>query len=143
MEGYSGAVKAVMRRAREKALGGIHGPLSQLIQVDNEYSTAVEVALGAAMQNIVTSTEADAKRAIYYLKENNVGRATFLPISNIKSRTLEERGLDDNLGFIAVASELVQCDAQYKEIVASFLARVAVVDDMDSAIGIAKNIKPL
>ena len=118
MEGYSGAVKAVMRRAREKALGGIHGPLSQLIQVDNEYSTAVEVALGAAMQNIVTSTEADAKRAIYYLKENNVGRATFLPISNIKGRTLEERGLDDNLGFVAVASELVQCDAQYKEIVA-------------------------
>lgn len=141
MEGYSGAVKAVMRRAREKALGGIHGPLSQLIQVDNEYSTAVEVALGAAMQNIVTSTEADAKRAIYYLKENNVGRATFLPISNIKGRTLEERGLDDNLGFIAVASELVQCDAQYKEIVASFLARVAVVDDMDSAIGIAKKYK--
>lgn len=141
MEGYSGAVKAVMRRAREKALGGIHGPLSQLIQVDNEYSTAVEVALGAAMQNIVTSTEADAKRAIYYLKENNVGRATFLPISNIKGRTLEERGLDDNLGFVAVASELVQCDAQYKEIVASFLARVAVVDDMDSAIGIAKKYK--
>lgn len=141
MEGYSGAVKAVMRRAREKALGGIHGPLSQLIQVDNEYSTAVEVALGAAMQNIVTSTEADAKRAIYYLKENNVGRATFLPISNIKGRTLEERGLDDNLGFVAVASELVQCDAQYKEIVASFLARVAVVDDMDCAIGIAKKYK--
>lgn len=141
MEGYSGAVKAVMRRAREKALGGIHGPLSQLIQVDNEYSTAVEVALGAAMQNIVTSTEADAKRAIYYLKENNVGRATFLPISNIKGCTLEERGLDDNLGFVAVASELVQCDAQYKEIVASFLARVAVVDDMDSAIGIAKKYK--
>ena len=77
MEGYSGAVKAVMRRAREKALGGIHGPLSQLIQVDNEYSTAVEVALGAAMQNIVTSTEADAKRAIYYLKENNVGSHIF------------------------------------------------------------------
>lgn len=64
-----------------------------------------------------------------------------MPISNIKGRTLEERGLDDNLGFVAVASELVQCDAQYKEIVASFLARVAVVDDMDSAIGIAKNIK--
>lgn len=64
-----------------------------------------------------------------------------MPISNIKSRTLEERGLDDNLGFIAVASELVQCDAQYKEIVASFLARVAVVDDMDSAIGIAKKYK--
>lgn len=141
MEGYSGAVKAVMRRAREKALGGIHGPLSQLIQVENEYSVAVEVALGAAMQNIVTSTEADAKRAIYYLKENNVGRATFLPISNIKSRVFEERGLEDNLGFIAVASDLVQCADQYKNIVGSFLSRVVVVDDMDSAIGIAKKYK--
>ena len=141
MEGYSGAVKAVMRRAREKALGGIHGPLSQLIQVENEYSVAVEVALGAAMQNIVTSTEADAKRAIYYLKENNVGRATFLPISNIKSRVFEERGLEDNLGFVAVASDLVQCADQYKNIVGSFLSRVVVVDDMDSAIGIAKKYK--
>lgn len=141
MEGYSGAVKAVMRRAREKALGGIHGPLSQLIQVENEYSVAVEVALGAAMQNIVTSTEADAKRAIYYLKENNVGRATFLPISNIKSRVFEERGLEDNLGFVAVASDLVQCPDQYKNIVGSFLSRVVVVDDMDSAIGIAKKYK--
>ena len=141
MEGYSGAVKAVMRRAREKALGGIHGPLSQLIQVENEYSVAVEVALGAAMQNIVTSTEADAKRAIYYLKENNVGRATFLPISNIKSRVFEERGLEDNLGFVAVASDLVQCADQYKSIVGSFLSRVVVVDDMDSAIGIAKKYK--
>lgn len=141
MEGYSGAVKAVMRRAREKALGGIHGTLSQLIQVENEYSVAVEVALGAAMQNIVTSTEADAKRAIYYLKENNVGRATFLPISNIKSRVFEERGLEDNLGFVAVASDLVQCADQYKNIVGSFLSRVVVVDDMDSAIGIAKKYK--
>lgn len=141
MEGYSGAVKAVMRRAREKALGGIHGPLSQLIQVENEYSVAVEVALGAAMQNIVTSTEADAKRAIYYLKENNVGRATFLPISNIKSRVFEERRLEDNLGFVAVASDLVQCADQYKNIVGSFLSRVVVVDDMDSAIGIAKKYK--
>ncbi|MDE6111623.1 MAG: AAA family ATPase, partial [Eubacterium sp.] len=104
MEGYSGAVKAVMRQSEAKALGGIHGPLSQLIQVENEYSTAVEVALGAAMQNIVTSTEADAKRAIYYLKNNHIGRATFLPISNIKGRTLDEKGLDDNLGFVDIAS---------------------------------------
>ena len=80
MEGYSGAVKAVVRRSQSGALGGIHGVLSQLIQVENEYSTAVEVALGAAMQNVVTSTEADAKRAINYLKSNNLGRATFLPI---------------------------------------------------------------
>ena len=138
MEGYSGAVKAVMRQSDAKALGGIHGPLSQLIQVENEYSTAVEVALGAAMQNIVTSTEADAKRAIYYLKNNHIGRATFLPISNIKGRYLDENGLDDNLGFVDIASNLVSCDNKYKDIISNLLGRVVVVDDMDCAIGIAK-----
>ena len=138
MEGYSGAVKAVMRQSEAKALGGIHGPLSQLIQVENEYSTAIEVALGAAMQNIVTSTEADAKRAIYYLKNNRIGRATFLPVSNIKGRHLDESGLDDNLGFVDIASNLVSCDNKYKEIISNLLSRVVVVDDMDCAIGIAK-----
>lgn len=141
MEGYSGAVKAVMKRAESKALSGIHGPLSQLIQVDNEYSTAVEVALGAAMQSIVASTEADAKRAIYYLKDNHLGRATFLPITSIKGRTLDEAGLDDNLGFVAIASDLVTCDNKYKDIVSNLLSRVVVVDDMDCAIGIAKKYK--
>ncbi len=141
MEGYSGAVKAVIRRSEARQLGGIHGTLSQLIQVDNEYSTAIEVALGAAMQNIVTSTEADAKRAIYYLKDNKLGRCTFLPISNIKGRSLDEKGLDENLGFIAIASDLVDCDKKYKEIVSNLLSRVAIVDDMDSAIGIAKKYK--
>lgn len=141
MEGYSGAVKAVMKRAESKALSGIHGPLSQLIQVDNEYSTAVEVALGAAMQNIVASTEADAKRAIYYLKDNHLGRATFLPITSIKGRTLDEAGLDDNLGFVAIASDLVMCDNKYKDIVSNLLSRVVVVDDMDCAISIAKKYK--
>ena len=141
MEGYSGAVKSVVRRAQSGALGGIHGVLSQLIQVDNEYSTAVEVALGAAMQNIVTSTEADAKRAINYLKANNLGRATFLPISNIKGRTLDEKDLDDNLGFVAVASDLVECDPKYKQIISNLLSRVVIADDMDSAIGIAKEYK--
>lgn len=141
MEGYSGAVKAVMRRAEAKALGGIHGPLSQLIQVENAYSTAIEVALGAAMQNIVTSTEGDAKRAIYYLKDNNLGRATFLPVSNIKGRSLDESNLDDNLGFVAVAADLVSCDNQYKEIISNLLSRVAVVEDMDCAIGIAKKYR--
>ncbi len=138
MEGYSGAVKAVMHRAKSNALSGIHGPLSQLIQVENEYSTAVEVALGAAMQNIVVSNEADGKRAMYFLKENNLGRATFLPVSRIKGKTLNETELENNLGFVAVASDLVSCDSEYREIVNSFLARVAVVDDMDCAIGIAK-----
>jgi len=138
MEGFSGAVKAVMKQAQSKALSGIHGPLSQLITVDNAYSVAVEVALGAAMQNIVTTNEADAKRAIYYLKNNRIGRATFLPISNIKQRTLDEKDLDDNLGFVAVASDLVECKNEYKNIISNLLGRVVIVEDMDCAIGIAK-----
>ena len=138
MEGFSGAVKAVMRQAQSKALSGVHGPLSQLITVDNEYSVAVEVALGAAMQNIVVGNEADAKRAIYYLKNNRVGRATFLPISAIKPRNLDEKDLDDNLGFVAIASELVDCKNEYKNIISNLLGRVVIVEDMDSAIGISK-----
>lgn len=138
MEGFSGAVKAVMKQSQSKALSGIHGPLSQLITVDNEYSVAVEVALGAAMQNIVTTNEADAKRAIYYLKNNRIGRATFLPISAIKPRNLDEKDLDDNLGFVAIASDLVECKSEYKNIISNLLGRVVIVDDMDCAIGIAK-----
>ena len=138
MEGFSGAVKAVMKQAQSKALSGVHGPLSSLITVDNEYSVAVEVALGAAMQNIVVGNEADAKRAIYYLKNNRVGRATFLPISAIKARNLDEHSLDDNLGFVAIASDLVECKAEYKNIISNLLGRVVIVEDMDCAIGIAK-----
>lgn len=138
MDGYSGAVKAVIRRSEAGSLGGIHGVLSQLIQVRGEYSTAVEVALGAAMQNVVTSTEADAKRAINYLKANNLGRATFLPISNIRGRSLDEKGLEENLGFVSAASELVECDPKYRNIISNLLSRVVIADDMDSAIGIAK-----
>lgn len=138
MEGFSGAVKAVMKQAQSKALSGVHGPLSSLITVDNEYSVAVEVALGAAMQNIVVGNEADAKRAIYYLKNNRAGRATFLPISAIKARNLDEHGLDDNLGFVAIASDLVECKAEYKNIISNLLGRVVIVEDMDCAIGIAK-----
>ncbi|MCM1114586.1 MAG: chromosome segregation protein SMC [Clostridium sp.] len=138
MEGFSGAVKSVMKQAQNKALSGIHGPLSQLITVDKEYSVAVEVALGAAMQNIVTTNEADAKRAIYYLKNNKLGRATFLPVSAIKPRTLDEKDLDDNFGFVAIASDLVECKSEYKNIISNLLGRVVIVDDMDCAIGIAK-----
>lgn len=138
MEGFSGAVKAVMKQAQSKALSGIYGPLSKLINVDDEYSVAVEVALGAAMQNIVVETESDAKRAIYFLKNNKLGRATFLPVSSIKPRALEEKGLDDNLGFVAIASELVSCKNEFKSIIENLLGRVVIVEDMDCAIGIAK-----
>lgn len=141
MEGFSGAVKAVMKQSQSKALSGIHGTLSQLITVDNEYSLAIEVALGAAMQNVVVSTESDAKRAINFLKQNNVGRATFLPISNIKPRHIDEKDLDDNFGFVDIASKLVDADSQYRDIVENLLGNVIIVEDIDCAIGIAKAYK--
>ena len=141
MEGFSGAVKAVMKQAESKALSGIHGTLSQLIAVDNEYSVAIEVALGAAMQNIVVTNESDAKRAINYLKQNRIGRATFQPISAVKPRYLEEKDLDDNFGFVDIADNLVECDSQYKDIISNLLGRVIIVEDIDCAIGIAKRYK--
>lgn len=141
MEGFSGAVKAVLKQSQSKALPGVHGTLSQLITVDNENSTAIEIALGAAMQNVVVSTESDAKRAINYLKQNNVGRATFLPISAIKPRYMDEKNLDDNFGFVDVASNLVDCDEQYRDIVENLLGRVMVVEDIDCAIAISKKYK--
>ena len=141
MEGFSGAVKAVLKQSQSKALPGVHGTLSQLITVDNENSTAIEIALGAAMQNVVVSTESDAKRAINYLKQNNVGRATFLPISAIKPRYMEEKNLDDNFGFVDVASNLVDCDEQYRDIVENLLGRVMVVENIDCAIAISKRYK--
>lgn len=138
MEGFSGAVKAVLKQSKNNALPGIHGTLSQLITVDNDNSTAIEIALGAAMQNIVVSSESDAKRAISYLKQNNIGRATFLPVSAIKPRKMEEKGLDDNFGFVDIASNLVTCDNTYRNIVENLLGRVIIVEDIDCAIGIAK-----
>ena len=138
MEGFSGAVKAVIRQSRAGALRGIHGVLSQLITVEDAHSTAIEVALGAAMQNIVTDNEADAKRAMQYLKQNNAGRATFLPISNIQGRRLEERGLEDCFGYVALAPELVDCDRRYSQIISNLLGRTVIVEDLDSAIGMAK-----
>lgn len=138
MEGYQGAVKAVMREAGRGALRGIHGPLSQLISVKPKYSVAIETALGAAIQNIVTDNENDAKRGIQFLKESRAGRATFLPISAIRARALNENGLDDQYGFVSIASDLVSCDRQYAEIIRAQLGRTVVAEDMDAAIAIAK-----
>ncbi len=138
MEGFSGAVKAVMKQSEAGALSGIHGTLSKLISVKAEYSTAVEVALGAAMQNIVVGTESDGKRAVNFLKNNKQGRATFLPISAIKPRSINEKDLDDNFGFVDIASNLVECENTYRDIVENLLGRVIIVEDLDCAIGIAK-----
>ena len=138
MEGYFGAVKAVMKESGRGALRGIYGPVSQLITVKDKYSAAIETALGAAVQNIVVDNETDAKRAIGFLKEHRAGRATFLPITAIKGRVLSEQGLDDQYGFVSIASELVSYDNKYSEIIRWLLGRTAVAEDIDSAIAIAK-----
>ena len=116
MEGYFGAVKAVMKESGRGALRGIYGPVSQLITVKDKYSAAIETALGAAVQNIVVDNETDAKRAMGFLKEHRAGRATFLPITAIKGRVLSEQGLDDQYGFVSIASEVVSYDNKYSEI---------------------------
>ena len=138
MEGYQGSVKAVMREVRRGTLRGIHAPVSQVISVSDKYSLAIETALGAGIQNIITDTENDAKKAIGFLKESHAGRATFLPITAIKGRVLEEKGLDDCYGYINLASKLVEFDSKYSEIIDSLLGRTVVAEDLDAAIGIAK-----
>ena len=138
MEGYSGSVKAVMKEIKRGTLRGIHAPLSQLITVDEKYAVAVETALGASIQHIVTDSENDAKRAIRFLKENRLGRATFLPLTAIKSKPFPEEGLEDEYGFVEMADKLVTYDAKYDEIFKYQLGHIAVAEDMDCAIAIAK-----
>ncbi len=138
MEGYQGSVKAVMKEVHRGTLRGIHAPVSQLISVKDKYSLAIETALGAQIQHIVTETENDAKKAINFLKESRAGRATFLPLTAIKGRVIDEDGLDDCYGYINIASELVEYEPKYAEVIKSLLGRTIVVEDLDSAIAIAK-----
>ena len=138
LDGYSGSVQKVIKESKRGGLRGIHGTLSQLISTDAEYSTAVEIALGAAIQNIVTQDENCAKRAISFLKENRAGRATFLPLTTIKAKQFTEKGLDGCDGYIDLASNLVKCDGKYREIIESLLGRTAVVENIDDAVDMAK-----
>ena len=138
MEGFGLPVKAVIKEAERGVFRGIHGPVSKLINVSKEYATAVEVALGASLQHIVVDTENDAKRVIEFLKTQNKGRATFLPVSTIKSRNLEEKGLENSFGYVGIASELVDVEPKYKEIIGSLLGKTVIAEDIDSAVTIAK-----
>lgn len=138
MEGFGHSVKAVMSQAETGLLKGICGPVSKLIKVEREYSTAVETALASAIQNIITETETDAKRAINYLKTSKAGRATFLPVATIKAREFKEQGFEDMLGFVGIASDLVECDGKYREIIKYLLGGAVVAEDIDSAALIAK-----
>lgn len=138
LEGFSHSVKIVVNSYKQGKLGGIHGPVSRVIKVPDTYTVAIETALGAAMQNIVTSTEEDAKRAIAYLKQNDGGRATFLPINTIKGRELNENGLENCNGFIGVACDLCSCKAEYKGILSSLLGRIVITENLNSATALAK-----
>ena len=138
MEGYQTAVKACIQESEKGFLSGVHGPVSMLIDVPKEYAVAIEIALGAAAQNIVCETESDAKKAIGFLKANNKGRATFLPITAIKGRSFNETGLDNAYGYVGVASELINFDKKYNDIFDYLLGRTVVAEDLDSATNIAK-----
>ena len=137
-EGFYNSVRVVMKEAKKGALGGICGPVTTLIRVPSQYNVAMEVALGAKMQHIVVNTDADAKRAIEFLKKRDAGRATFLPVGTIKPRALDEKGLDDCYGYIGIASELCSTDPKYKAILENLLGRIVIAEDLSAASAIAK-----
>ena len=138
MAGFQSSVKSVIMADRQGRLSGIRGTVADIISVDKRYTVAIEIALGGIMQNIVTDNEEAAKRSMRYLKENNLGRATFLPLTSVKGKTLEIDGLSGENGFEGMACELVEYDAMYDGIVKSILGKTAVVEDIDTASFIAK-----
>lgn len=141
LEGYDYSVRRVIKHAETGGLRGVVGPVSRVIDVDAKFTVAVETALGASIKNIIVETENDGKRAMEHLKQTNGGRATFLPISVIRPRSMDETGLDDCAGYIAVASGLVRCEQRYRDIIDNLLGKVCVVEDMDSAIAIARRYR--
>ena len=137
-EGYQKSVRMVMQESKRGALNHIHGPISQLIRTEDEYTVAIEIALGGAMQQIVVDSEQDGKAAIAFLKRTGGGRATFLPLSAIRGRTLEEKGLDNCAGFVGIASKLVAFDRIYTDVVENLLGRIVITETIDQAISMAK-----
>lgn len=137
-ESFNNSVKFVMKQAGAGALRGVIGPVSGLIRTENRYATAVEIALGAAIQNIVVQDETAAKRAIALLKERGAGRATFLPLTNIRANPIRESDLSGRGGYVGLASELVQCEERYRAVMDSLLGRTVVAEDIDAAAAIAK-----
>ena len=139
-EGYIRSVKSLLLdcEKNENLKKGSHGVLANIIKTPKEYETAIEMALGAALQNIVTDTEEDAKKLVEHLRKNNLGRASFLPITSVKGKKLEKynsKGID---GILGIASDLVEFDKKYEQIALSFLGRTVIVDDMNNAIALAK-----
>ena len=138
MAGFAASVKSVVSAAKQGRLSGIRGTVADIINVDKRYTVAIEIALGGIMQNIVTDNEDSAKRSMRYLKDNNLGRATFLPLTSVKGKTLEVDGLENEDGFEGMAADLISYDKEYDGIVKSILGKTAVVEDIDIASVIAK-----
>ena len=138
-EGYIKSVKSLLKECKNvKELGkGMHGALAELIDVPEQYQTAIEMTLGASLQNIVTENENDAKKLIEYLRKNNLGRASFLPITSIKGKKLDNiKGKND--GVIGIASDLINFEKRYEPIIQSLLGRTVITKNMDTAINLAK-----
>lgn len=138
-EGFSKAVKVVMQA--KNSLRGIHGPVADLMKTEQKYSLAIEIALGAGLQNVVVDREEDAKSAINFLKQRDGGRATFLPLTAIRGDELREKGIENEFGFVGVASRLVRFDQRYQSIFNSLLGRTVVVEDLDCGIAMARKYK--
>ena len=144
-EGFYHSVKAVLTRARagERSLSGIRGAVGELLRVEREYEVAIEVALGANVQNIVTRDENAAGDAIRFLKQNRLGRATFIPLTATKPRSLgrEKDALLREPGVLGVAADLVSCDPEFRAVAENLLGMTLVVDTMDHAIALSKKYK--
>nr|WP_326172335.1 chromosome segregation protein SMC [uncultured Oscillibacter sp.] len=135
-EGFSKAVKTVMQA--RGSLRGIHGPVANLMRTDGKYSLAIEIALGAGLQNIVVDREEDAKSAINYLKQRDGGRATFLPLTAIRGGELRQQGVESEFGFVGLASRLIAFEEKYRNIFESLLGRTVIAEDMDCGIAMAR-----
>ena len=134
-EGYNNTVRMLMQRNQS----GIIGTVSDIIEVPPEYVTAVETALGGALQHIVCEDDSAAKSAINWLKSTKSGRATFLPVESVRADRLRvDSSVESARGFIGIASEMVDTDSKYREIVDYLLCRVIIADNMDDAISISK-----
>ncbi|NLG24767.1 MAG: hypothetical protein GX558_05385, partial [Clostridiales bacterium] len=139
-EGYQHSVKQVLLQARRTADSGVHGVVASLIQAPRELELALDMALGAALQNVVVEREEDAKRLIEYLRANRLGRATFLPLNSIAGRSLSaaERQALTLPGCLGVASELIAFDARYRGVVENLLGRTVVARDLAAGIAIQR-----
>lgn len=137
MEGFAGSVKAILRADGGNPIG-VHGTVAQCIETDERCGVAIETALGGAMQNLIVDNEDAAKKWIRFLAQRRAGRATFLPITSVHGKAMEERGLQNEPGFLDYAYKLVHFDPIYDGIVRSLLGRIVVAENLDAASAIAK-----